>query len=117
MLSDVLINLGAALGGAAAGGAGLQLARRNQEGSASYVRLSAEDSDRIEKLEALIERLVALEQTTHEMLGALHAEVSSVRRDLAWQRGLRERAARGRAGAGGGVGGWAVAALEGLALA
>ena len=89
MLSDVLINVGAALGGAAAaGGAGFQLARRNQEGPAAYVRLSAEDSDRVEKLEALIERLVALEQTTHEMLGALHAEVSSVRRDLAWQRGF-----------------------------
>ena len=94
MLTDVLINLGSALGGAAAGGAGIQLARRNQDGSAAYVRLSAEDSDRIEKLEALIERLVALEQTTHEMLGALHAEVSSVRRDLAWQRGY-ESALRG----------------------
>ena len=94
MLMDVLINLGSALGGAAAGGAGVQLARRSQEGSTSYVRLSAEDSDRIEKLEALIERLVALEQSTHEMLGALHAEVSSVRRDLAWQRGY-ESALRG----------------------
>lgn len=94
MLTDVLINLGSALGGAAAGGAGVQLARRSQEGSTSYVRLSAEDSDRIEKLEALIERLVALEQATHEMLGALHAEVSSVRRDLAWQRGY-ESALRG----------------------
>ena len=98
MLTDVLINLGVGAGWSGGGrGRGPARAAQCRRGSTSYVRLSAEDSDRIEKLEALIERLVALEQATHEMLGALHAEVSSVRRDLAWQRPLRECAA-GREG-------------------
>ena len=88
MTSEIFINLATALGAAAAAGvSGFQLARRREQNGTAYVRLSAEDSDRIEKLDALIEQLVALEQTTHEMLVGLHGEVSSVRRDLAWQRG------------------------------
>ena len=82
-----LINLGAALGGAAAGRGA---ATRGRTGGVGVLRAAERGGQRwIEKLEAL-SVLVALQTTTT----TLHAEVSSVRRDLAWQRGY-ESALRG----------------------
>ena len=73
----------------AAGLSAFELARRrfNGGGRQIYVRLSAEDSDRLEKIDALLERLIGLEEQTHEMLRTLAGEVSAVRRDQAWQEG------------------------------
>ena len=63
MTSEFLIPMATGAGSAlAAGILGFQLARRRfGEEKTAYVRLSAEDSDRLEKIEALLERLISLE--------------------------------------------------------
>ena len=89
MTSEFLIPMATGAGSAlAAGISGFQLARRRfGEEKTAYVRLSAEDSDRLEKIEALLERLISLEEQTQEMLRSVAAEMSALRRDQAWQEG------------------------------
>ncbi|MCH7553630.1 MAG: hypothetical protein IIC82_06510 [Chloroflexi bacterium] len=90
MGEQLLISLAASIGAAAAAGmSGFHLAKRriNGAGPTTYVRLSAEDSDRVEKVDALLERLVALEEQTHAMLRGLSQELSALRRERAWQDG------------------------------
>lgn len=80
MMADILVPIASALGAAIAAGAsayrlGSRQATPSPMGTAErekaatpYVRLTAEDSARVEKISALLERLIALEEQTHTSL-------------------------------------------------
>ena len=94
MLVDVVAPVATAIGaGVAAGIAGFRLAKGRMtgpgagSGGATYVRLSAEDSDRVEKISALLERLIALEGQTQGALERLAQTVTESRLEHARRHG------------------------------
>ncbi len=93
MLLDITTRLGAAVG--AAFGAALAAFRaprspRTRNGPSFYVRLSAQDSDRVEKIEALLNRLIALEEQTQNAVQRLTAQVTDARLEQARRQGYLE---------------------------
>ena len=74
MTADIIVPLAAGIGSAvAAGMSGFQLARRRlgSPPQTIYVRLGAEDSDRVEKISVLLERLIDLEEQSRSAIDRL----------------------------------------------
>jgi hypothetical protein len=90
-MMELAVILAATVGSAAAAGmSGFRIARRRSEsqGRATYVRLSAEDSDRVEKIEALLQRLIGLEEQTRTAVERLAEKVVEARLDEARREGF-----------------------------
>ncbi len=79
MTADILVPIASAVGAAvAAGASAYRLGSRQaahflgsgdrEKAATPYVRLTAEDSARVEKISVLLERLIALEEQTHTSL-------------------------------------------------
>ena len=94
MLTDIVVPVASAIGAAVAAGASAyragQAAHRALGESTLYVRLSAEDSDRVAKIDALLERLIALEEQTQTAITRLAEEVGSARLEQARREGFFE---------------------------
>jgi hypothetical protein len=91
MWLEVATPIAAGIGSAVAAGiSGFRLARGrlSSEDRTAYVRLSAEDSDRVEKINALLERLINLEEQTQEGVTRLAEQVTKVRLDHARRDGF-----------------------------
>ena len=90
MATDVVVPLAAAIGSAvAAGMSGFRIAkwRLAAQERTAYVRLSAEDSDRVEKITALLERLVGLEEQTQSAIERLGEQLVAARLEQAQRHG------------------------------
>ncbi len=91
MWIDVAIPIAAGIGSAVAAGiSGFRIAkgRFSADDRTAYVRLSAEDSDRVEKISALLERLISLEEQTQEGVARLAEQVTKARLDQARRDGF-----------------------------
>ena len=88
---ELLIPAAAALGAAvAAGMSAFRVGRflRERGGATVYVRLSAEDSDRVEKIEALLERLIGLSEQSQDAIDRLSEQVTEARLEQARREGF-----------------------------
>ena len=91
MWPEVATPIAAGIGAAVAAGiSGFRIAkgRFSSEERTAYVRLSAEDSDRVEKISLLLERLIDLEEQTQEGVARLAEQVAKVRLDHARRDGF-----------------------------
>ncbi len=91
MIGDILIPAAAGLGAAvAAGMSAFRIGRilRSPSDATIYVRLSAEDSDRVEKIEALLDRVIGLEEQTQAAIDRLAEQVAQARLEHARREGF-----------------------------
>jgi uncharacterized spore protein YtfJ len=103
-MTDVLIALAASVGSAAAAGVGAFRyaqsraqtghglggggpAGAGERGAPVFVRLSTEDSDRIERIDSLLARLIALEEQTQAAVSRLADLVVQARLEAAARQG------------------------------
>ncbi len=98
MLLEIVTRAGAAIGAAIAAAWKAARAPTSRGKGPVYVRLSAEDSDRVEKIEALLVRLIALEEQTQRAIERLTSEMTAARLEQARRHGwLEGRLETGRA--------------------
>ncbi len=115
MTSEILVPIAASIGSAvAAGVGGFRYAQSKMQsgppapaaaasapqafapGATIFVRLSAEDSDRIERIDALLARLIALEEQTQAAVSRLADLVVQARLEAATRHGELAGLLRGR---------------------
>ena len=90
MTPDIIVPLATGIGSAVASAVGgFQIARWRLAGQPRtvYVRLGAEDSDRVEKISALLERLIGLEKQTQSAIERLGELVVAARLEAAQRHG------------------------------
>ena len=94
MVTNIVVPVASAIGAGVAAGASAfraaQAAHRALGESTLYVRLSPEDSDRVAKIDALLHRLIALEEQTQAAIVRLAGEVTEARLEQARREGFYE---------------------------